>query len=152
MENVIISCLSYLSKEWIEVNAGKRGKDHKCVRLTLNACELEGLKVYHTLFYSLWKETHKPSTFKRGSFKKLFLQCVCYWYNLLQWIFFFHVICERHYFSWKFIINLRFFWQPCCCFLWSTRFERSSYFIRYLHNNSTMLIPKIQDNAFCFDF
>ena len=89
MENVIISCLSYLSKEWIEVNAGKRWKDHKYVRLTLNAWELEGLKIYHTLFYSLWKETHKPLTFKRGSFKKAFLQCVCYWYNLLQWIFFF---------------------------------------------------------------
>ena len=33
--------------------------------------------------------------------------------------FLFYVIPERHCFSRKFIVALRLFWAPCCCFLWS---------------------------------
>ena len=29
-----------------------------------------------------------PQTFKSGSCENPFLQCVCYWYNLLRWMFF----------------------------------------------------------------
>ena len=42
--------------------------------------------VYHTFFYFVWKETtHRPLS---DNSKNPFLQCVCYWYNLLRWMFF----------------------------------------------------------------
>ena len=43
---------------------------------------------------------------------------------------------------------MSFFQLPSCCFLWSMCFERSPYFIHYLHNNSLMLILKFQGKAF----
>ena len=63
-------------------------------------------KVYK-IFYYIWKErTHQ--SLKSCSCKKLFLQCVCNWYNLLRWMFFipyedstvFHkVYCNTEVFS-----------------------------------------------------
>ena len=65
----------------------------------------EQAKVYHTFFYFVWKETpHEP--LKVAAAKNPFLQCVCYWYNLLRWTFFI-LRDSRHYFSWKFIVSLR---------------------------------------------
>ena len=37
-------------------------------------------------FYSVWKE--RLANFKSSSCNKLSPQCVCYWYNLLLWMFF----------------------------------------------------------------
>ena len=56
--------------------------------------------------------------------------------------FFFHMITGRYCFFQKFIDTLRFLHRPCSCTLWSKWFERSPYFIFYLHNKSKMLIPK----------
>ena len=48
-------------------------------------------KVYYT-FFTVWKETtHKP--LKIATAKKPFLQSVCYWYNLLRWMFF--ILCDN---------------------------------------------------------
>ena len=38
--------------------------------------------------FLLYLKRKDPPTFKNGSWKKLFLQCVCYWCSLLQWMFF----------------------------------------------------------------
>ena len=43
-----------------------------------------------------------PQTFKNGTSKKPFLQCVCYWYKMLQ------LITGGRYFSWIINVNLRF--------------------------------------------
>ena len=56
---------------------------------------LKQTKVYHTLFYFAWKEVYNSQTFKSGSSKKPFLQCVFYWYNLHWWMFF--ILCD----NWK---------------------------------------------------
>ena len=50
--------------------------------------------------------------------------------------FLFHVIAGRRYFFWEFVVTIRFFQPPYCCFLWNKCFERSSY----LSNNSIALI------------
>ena len=55
---------------------------------------LEQTKVYHT-FFLLCLKRNKPQTFKSGSCKNLFLEYVCYWYNLLWWMFF--ILCD----NWK---------------------------------------------------
>ena len=65
---------------------------------------LKQTKVYYT-FFLLYLKRSKPQTFKSGSCKSLFLQYVCYWYNLLWWIFF--ILCD----NWKtflFIIVYRY--------------------------------------------
>ena len=56
--------------------------------------------------------------------------------------FVFYVITGRHYFSWKFIVTLRFFKCHVAAF-----YERSPYFMRYPHNNTTMLILKFRNKA-----
>ena len=54
-------------------------------------------------------KSNDPQTFTSGSCKNPFLQCICYWYNLLWWIFWFHVISGRYYRLWKMNVTLRFF-------------------------------------------
>ena len=53
--------------------------------------------------------------------------------------FLFHVVTGRRYFSWKFVITVRFFQPPYCCFLW-TSVLKEVHILRYLHNNNTVLI------------
>ena len=56
----------------------------------------------------------------------------------------FFVLCD----NWKAILFVKVYRYsgtseaPYCCFRWSQCFERSPYFIRYLHNSNMMLIPK----------
>ena len=62
------------------------------------------------VFLLCLKKKNDPQTFKSGSCKQYFLQCACYWYSLLGWMFF--ILFDnykRHYFSWKFIVTLRLF-------------------------------------------
>ena len=42
------------------------------------------------------------------------------------------------------------FQQICCCFLWNQCFQRSPYFIFYLHNISIMLMLKFQKEALVY--
>ena len=42
-----------------------------------------------------------PQTFKSGSCENPFLQCVCYWYDLLRWMFF--ILCD----NWKTIFFIK---------------------------------------------
>ena len=61
------------------------------------------------LVFLLYLKRKDLQTFKTGSCKNPFLQCVFYWYNLLRWMFF--ILCGRHYFLWKFIVTLWDFWS-----------------------------------------
>ena len=56
--------------------------------------------------FLLCLKRNDPQTFKSGSCKKSFLQCVYYWYNLLRWMFF--ILCgkQKDYFLWKFIVTV----------------------------------------------
>ena len=56
--------------------------------------KLKQTKVYHMFVLLVLKETNDKSS-KSGSSKNPFLQCTCYWYNLLRWMFF--ILCE----NWK---------------------------------------------------
>ena len=56
--------------------------------------KLEQTKVYQE-FFLLCLKRNDPQTFKSGSCKNPFLQCVCYCYNLLRWMFF--ILCD----NWK---------------------------------------------------
>ena len=58
-----------------------------------------------------------------------------------------HVITGRYYFSKKSIVSLRLFWLSCYRFLWRKHFERSLYFVCYVHNNSIMLMPKFENKT-----
>ena len=98
--------------------------------------------------FLLYLKRNDPQTIKSGGWKNLFLQCVCYWYNLLWSMLFILFITGRHYFPRKFINILRFFYSPYCCFLWNQFLERSLYFMRYPYNNTMMLIPKFQNKAY----
>ena len=46
--------------------------------------------------------------------------------------FLFQVVTGRHYFWQKFVLTLRFFQPPYCCFLWNKYIERSPYFTYFI--------------------
>ena len=83
-------------------------------------------RLMHTKVYYSQK---KPLTNlqKQQLQKTKILQCVCYWYNLLRWMFF--VPCD----SWKslllyeLIITVWLFFK-CCCILWSNCVEKICIF------------------------
>ena len=66
---------------------------------------LKQIKVYHTFSHFVWKK-NDPQTFKSGSSKNPFLQCVCYYYNLLRWMFF--ILCD----TWKKLLFMKVY--RCC--------------------------------------
>ena len=99
------------------------------------------------LVFLLCLKRNGLETFKSGSCKNTFLQCVLYWYNLLRWMFF--ILCDncKTLLFVEVYRNSVTFEAPCCCFLWSQCFERNLYFMRYLHNNNMMRIPKLQSKT-----
>ena len=98
-------------------------------------------------FFVLSLKRNDSQTFKCSCINKPFLQCICYWYNLLRWIFL--IICG----IWKTL----FFIKPYrYSESYSNRhitafFERNVLnkvrILRYLHNNSTVLIPKFENKV-----
>ena len=102
-----------------------------------------GLKLQDAL---LFLKRNDPQTFKGRSCENAFLQCTCYWYDLLQWIIF--IPCyNRKTLLFKLIVTLRLLLPPYCCFPWSQCFEQNPYFMRYHHNNNTILIPNTKPNS-----
>ena len=59
-------------------------------------------------FFTFSPKRKDPQTFKCSRNNKSFLQCVCYWYDLLE-CFLFYMITERHYFLKRFVGTLRAF-------------------------------------------
>ena len=103
-------------------------------------------KVYYK--FSLCLKRNNPQTFTSISCKSPFLQCVCYWYKLLRWMFL--ISCD----NWKTLLIIKvyryseiFLTTMLLLFYWSQCFERSSYFMHYLHNSSAILILKFQNKA-----
>ena len=109
---------------------------------------LKQSKIYHKFSHFVWKETtHKP--LKVPAPRTLFFSVYVIATTCFDQCFLFCVIPERHCFSWKFIVTPRLFQATCWCFLWSQCIARSPYFMLYLRNNNTMLIPKFQNKADC---
>ena len=96
----------------------------------------------------LQETTHK--SLKVVSAKSLFSSVYVIGTTCFSECFSFYVTTKRHYFSCKFIVTLRLFYAPFCYFLWNQCFERSLYFMRFLHDNNMMLIPKFQNKAIMF--
>ena len=71
---------------------------------------LKQTKVCHALSYFVWR--NDPQAFKSGSWKQSFLQCVCYWYNLLRWMFF--ILCD----NWKTLLFIKVY-RYCGIFLYA---------------------------------
>ena len=74
----------------------------------------------------------KLTNLQKYKMHKILSQCVCYWYDLLRWIF--CIPCDDWKTSifYKCLSLMLFFQTPCCCFLWNKCFERTPYF-NYLH-------------------
>ena len=89
--------------------------------------------------FSLCTKNNVSQTFKNSSCKKIFPKCVYHWYNLF-W---------RHYFLYKFLVTQRF--GTIAMLLHSLKevfWKKTAFYIRYLHNNITMLLtPKAQIKA-----
>ena len=51
--------------------------------------------------FLLCLKRNDPQTFTSASCKNPFLQCVCYWYNLLRWMFF--ILCD----NWKTLLFMK---------------------------------------------
>ena len=64
--------------------------------------------------YPAWKVMRH--TFKSSSCKKLFLQCVCYWYDLPRWMFFILFDNRKISFLIKFIATRHFFKRQVLAF------------------------------------
>ena len=88
-----------------------------------------------------------PQTFKSGICKKSSPVCVI-GTTCFGKCFPFYVITKRHYFSWKFIVTLKLL--SAILLLLNQCFERSTYFMRFLHDNNMMLIPEFQNKAIMF--
>ena len=68
----------------------------------------EHTKIYHTFSYFVWKETtHKA--LQVSAAKTLFSSVYVVGITCFDECFLFYVIIGKHYFSWKFVITLRFF-------------------------------------------
>ena len=83
---------------------------------TTQAVALDIFKAFDRVQYAsllqkpnFWRKKD-PQTCKNGSCKNLSVQCICYWCNLLRWIFF--ILCDNWktlLFSEKLTLTLRFF-------------------------------------------
>ena len=61
----------------------------------LQKCKEDSYRPNYTTFSRIFSKKKWFKTFRKSSSNSLFLQYVCYWYNLLRWIIF--VLCD----NWK---------------------------------------------------
>ena len=100
------------------------------------------------LCYSVWKETsHKP--LKVAAAKKSFPSVYIIATTCFDECFLSHVITERHYFLYKFIVSQRFGETVMFVVFFETSvLKKSAFYICYLHNNTTMLlIPNVHNKV-----
>ena len=112
------------------------------------------IKAYYKFLYSVWEETtHKSSKVETG--KEISSSAYVIGTTCFDKCFLSHVITGRHFrkvfrkfFQKSLLLPGDSFQQPYSCFLLSKWFERSPYFfIFYLQNNSTTIIPNFQNEA-----
>ena len=72
-----------------------------------------------------------------------FFQCVCYWYNLLQWIY----DCWKTLFFKKVYRYPEIFLTAMLLLSLKPVFWKKSIFLRYLHTKGMMLIPRFKNKA-----
>ena len=107
---------------------------------------LKQTKVCHAFLYFVWKEmAHKP--LKVAATISLFSSVYVIGATCLGKCFSFVVITKRHYFSWKFIVTLRFFKHHFATFFEASVLKEVRIFMRYVHINNMRLIPNYQNKA-----
>ena len=85
-------------------------------------------------------------TFKSSSCKKAFPKCVYHGYNLLRKMLFIPCDTGWYYFYTNLSLPKGLMKPSCCCSLKQVFWKKSTFYIRYLHNNTTMLlIPKVHN-------
>ena len=97
-------------------------------------------KVYHELFYSVWKETsHKP--WKVAVAKKSFPSVYIMDTTCFDECFLFRVITGRHSFLYKLMFTQKFaVTAMLLCSLKQIFWKKSLFYIHYFHSNITMLL------------
>ena len=90
----------------------------------------------------------RPTNLQKWHLQKVFSSVYVIGTTCFGKCFPFYVITERHYFSWKFIVTLKLL--SAILLLLNQCFERSTYFMRFLHDNNMMLIPEFQNKAIMF--
>ena len=90
--------------------------------------------------FSFCLKRNVSQTFKISSCKKVYIiYTTCF-----DECFLFHVITGRHYFYTNLVLPRGFVQPPCCCVFG----KKSAFYVRYLHNNITMLLlSKVQSKA-----
>ena len=94
--------------------------------------------MHYNFYYLRKKRTQKAS--KVAATKKLFSSVYVIDITCSDEYFIIHLITGRHFF-YKSLSLISAAFQPPCCVLWNKCFDISPYFT-YLHNNSTILLPK----------
>ena len=101
----------------------------------------------YKIVYSVWKETsHKPLTVVAP---KISFTNVCTIDTIyFDECFLFHMITGRHCLLYKFIVTRRFGTTAMLLRCFKVFWKKSAFFIRYVHNNTTMLLrPKFQNKT-----
>ena len=120
------------------------------IKSFIKKCKEDSYRPKYTTRFLICLKRSDWQIFKNSSCKKPFLQSVCYWFNLLWWLFF--ILCD----NWNtlFFIKISPFSEGflTATFLLSLNkcFKRKPYSIHYLHNNRTMLIPKFYNKAVAY--
>ena len=99
-------------------------------------------------FFAFSPKRNNSITFKCRSSNKPFLQCVCYQYDFLQRMCF--ILCD----NWKILFFKKvyrysegFADHHAAVFL-EKSISKEVRILRYIHNNSTMLIPKFKNQVY----
>ena len=127
---ILNKCTLWLIKLNIYIKKTKF-KSHKqylcCVLFSGNVETNIQTKMYY-IFLALSLKRNGSQTFKCSSSNKPFLQCICYWYNLLRQKCFF-ILCDNTIFYKNLSLHLELFQPPCCYVLWEKCFERGPCFM-----------------------
>ena len=117
------------------------------IKSVFKKCKEDSYRPKYTTRFLLCLKRNDSQIFKNSSCKKPFLQSVCYWFNLLWWMFF--ILCD----NWNTLFFIKtspfseVFWTATSLLSLNKCFKRKPYSIPYLHNNRTMLIPKFYNKA-----
>ena len=96
-------------------------------------------------YFLLCLKRKASQTFESCSCKKLSTKCLCCWYSLPLWMFF--IPCD----NWKVLFFIQIYRHPgvfcntmLLCSLKQVFWKKFVFYVRYLHNNITVLLIKVQ--------
>ena len=90
------------------------------IKIVFKKCKEDSYRPKYTTRFLLCLKRSDSQIFKNSSCKKPFLQSVCYWFNLLWWMFF--ILCD----NWNTLFFIKtspfseVFWTATSLFLWTS--------------------------------